>query len=371
MSSVSNLIKGGVNLITGNRSRPPSVNSTPKVETQEEYRERRRRNKENSSNINSVENIASVAGVTGLANAVNSIVSTPIYTSRPLENITKQEIVNEIVELTDTSSYNGQKVGNSHTPIFKMNNTIQTGASIHRPEPQQINTEQLQQLQQLQHLQQLQQLQNLQQYFNTQAQTPSALHLSIPQLIPQQSTPHVSTPTHIVLPSNVSNRSIKSNASNISNNTNNRNTENVLAAVSASLVYGDTSAAVANTNASQNITPATSKPASVRGENESLSLPSAHMLQNITIPDIGNIYESASVHENESNVNNNTDNNANNAENTDNVVINIIPLTHNNLSIHETAMSQQQQQELTQTLAAAPPLFPPLVFDALDPDGMM
>jgi len=70
MSSVSNFIKGGVNLITGNRSRPPSANSTPKVETQEEYRERRRRNNENKSDVNGV------IGVAGVTNAVNNIVHT-------------------------------------------------------------------------------------------------------------------------------------------------------------------------------------------------------------------------------------------------------------------------------------------------------
>ena len=81
MSSVSNFIKDGVNLITGNRSRPASAssNSNPKVDPQEEYRERRRRNKENSSQVNGV------ATALGVANAVNSIVSTP--TPSQLENI--------------------------------------------------------------------------------------------------------------------------------------------------------------------------------------------------------------------------------------------------------------------------------------------
>jgi hypothetical protein len=84
MSSVSNFIKGGVNLITGNRSRPPSAssNSNPKVESQEEFRERRRRNKENSSHVNSVP---------GVANVINSIVTTTSH----LENIIKQENIND------------------------------------------------------------------------------------------------------------------------------------------------------------------------------------------------------------------------------------------------------------------------------------
>jgi hypothetical protein len=342
MSSVSNFIKGGVNLITGNRSRPPSSNSGSKIETQEEYRERRRRNnKETSSEINGV------AGVLGAANAMNSIVST----APQLENIIKQQITNEIVELTDAVSYSGQQIGNiqnkhnvsalstpvsRHTPMIQMNNAIQTGVHLHRPEPQPAYTDQLQHLQ------------NLQQYFNSQRQTPvpSLEPLPIPQLIAAASTPRISTP--VVAPSNASNKSNKSN------------TSNILAAVSANLVYG-----AVNTNGSQNITPATSKPASVKSEVEPMVIPHHQFVRNISIPDIGNIYESG----------------ANITGDNNNVVIDILPLTHTNLSIHENAMIQQQphsqdlssQVEIQITEVEIPNNIAtiPLVFDTLDPDGMM
>jgi hypothetical protein len=378
MSSVSNFIKGGVNLITGNRSRPPSAssNSNPKIESQDEYRERRRRNNKESS--------YDVAGVLNIANATNSIVST----SPQLENIVKQQITNEIVELTDAVSYSGQQVGiisenkhntsalstpSSHTPIVQMNNAIQSGASVQRPEPHQLNSEQMQQLQQLQ------QLQNLQQFFNSQRQTPvpnpnpnptaipaTPAPLPIPQLIAAASTPRISTP--VVLPSSASN---KSNTSNI------KLTDNVLKAVSASLVY-----AGVNTNGSQNITPATSKPASVKSEVEPIVVPHHQFMGNVTIPGIGNIYESGA-----------NDNNVN-----DNVVIDILPLTHDNLSMHENSMIQQQEQqqqeqqeqqeqqqqqqqehhlsphvEIPITATELPNKIPilPLVFDEFDPEGMM
>jgi hypothetical protein len=361
MSSVSNFIKGGVNLITGNRSRPASAssNSTSKVESQEEYRERRRRNnKENSSEVNGA------AGVLSVANAVNSIVSTPPL----LENVIKQQITNEIVELTDAFSYSGQQVGNSqnkqnasalstptssNTPMVQMNNMIQSGALVQRPEPHQVNSEQLQQLQQLQ---------NLQQFFNSQRQTPvpnpnptaTPAPLPIPQLVAQASTPRISTP--VVLPSSASN---KSNTSNI------KLTDNVLKAVSASLVY-----AGVNTNGSQNITPATSKPASVKSEVEPIVVPHHQFMRNVTIPGIGNIYES----------------DANNNNVNDNVIIDILPLTHDNLSMHENSMIQQQEQQQEQqeqhhsahveipiTATELPNKIPilPLVFDEFDPEGMM
>ena len=360
MSSVSNFIKGGVNLITGNRSRPPSANSESKIETQEEYRQRRRRNKENSSDVNGA------AGVLSVANAVNSIVST----SPQLVNMIKEEKINEIVELTDAVSYSGQQVGNSqnknnasalstpvssHTPMVQMNNAIQSGAFVQRPEPHQINSEQLQQLQQLQ---------NLQQFFNSQRQTPvpnpnpnpnpnptaTPTPLPIPQLVAQASTPRISTP--VVLPSSASN---KSNTSNI------KLTDNVLKAVSASLVY-----AGVNTNGSQNITPATSKPASVKSEVEPIVVPHHQFVRNVTIPGIGNIYESGA---NNNNVN-------------DNVIIDILPLTHDNLSMHENSMIQQQEQqeqhnsahvEIPITATELPNKLPilPLVFDEFDPEGMM
>jgi hypothetical protein len=219
---------------------------------------------------------------------------------------------------------------------------------------------------------QLQQLQNLQQFFNSQQQTPvssSAVApapapaltynpLPIPQLIAAASTSRISTP--VVLPSNASN---KSNTSNI------KVTDNVLAAVSASLVY-----AAVNTNGSQNITPITSKPASVRSEVEPIVIPHHQFVRNIPIPDIGNIYESGA--------NNDNDNNNNN------IVIDILPLTYDNLSMHENSMIQQQQQQQQpqqpqQDLSAqveipvtavelpnnAQPL--PLRFDIDDPEGMM
>jgi len=360
MSSVSNFFKGGVNLLTGNRSRPASAgsNSNPRVGSQEEYRERRRRNKEHDNS------------------ATNNTQTLVIHTPTPVihENSNKQESRNEIIELTDAVSYNGQQIGNNinklnitsmpthtpththtptpiHTPILQLNNAIQAGMNVHRPEPQQPYVDQLQQLQQLQ---------NLQQYFNSQHQTPLPTPapvnapLPIPQLIVAASTPRISTP--LVLPSNASN---KSNTSNI------KVTDNVIAAVSASLVY-----AAVNTNDSQIITPATSKPASVKSEVEPIVIPHHQFLHNIPIPDIGNIYESV----------------ANNDNDNDNVVIDILPLTHDNLSMHENSMIQQQQQQQSQpqqdlsaqveipvTIVELPnntqPL--PLNFDLDDPEGMM
>jgi hypothetical protein len=227
--------------------------------------------------------------------------------------------------------------------MLQLNNAIQSGAQVHRPEPQQP------------HVEQLQQLQNLQQFFNSQRQTPVpnpvavGASLPIPQLIAAASTSRISTP--VVLLSNASN---KSNTSNI------KGTDNVLAAVSASLVY-----AGVNTNGSQNITPTTSKPASVKSEAEPIVVPHHQFVRNVSIPGIGNIYESS-------------DNN-----NNDNVIIDILPLTHNNLSMHENSMIQQQQQEQQQdfsvnveiptTATELPNKNPilPLVFDEFDHEGMM
>jgi hypothetical protein len=281
---------------------------------------------------------------------MNSIVST----APQLENIIKQQITNEIVELTDAVSYSGQQIGNiqnkhnvsalstpvsRHTPMVQMNNAIQTGVHLHRPEPQPAYTEQLQHLQ------------NLQQYFNSQRQTPlpSLEPLPIPQLIAAAYTPRISRP--VVEPSNASNASNKSN------------TSNILAAVSANLVYG-----AVNTNRSQNITPATSKPASVKSEVEPMVIPHHQFVRNISIPDIGNIYESGA------NITGDTNND-------NNVVIDILPLTHNNLSIHENAMIQQQphqpdlssQVEIPINIVELPNNIStlPVVSDNLDPDGMM
>jgi hypothetical protein len=337
MSSVSNFIKGGVNLITGNRSRPPSSNSASKIETQDEYRERRRRNnKENSSDVTS-----GVAGVLGAANAVNNIATN----STLLENIIKQQNTNEIVELTDAVSYSGQQVGNSqskhntsalstpvsrYTPMIQMNNSIQPNTFVQRPEP--LNSEQLQQLQQLQ---------NLQQFFNSQQQillanpTTTLVPLPIPQLVAQASTPRISTPMIMpnVLPSNASNRSNTPSILNLQI----QGTENILNAVSANLVYAG---AGVNANGSQNITPITSKPASVIGdiEREALALPHSYFVSNISVSGINNT----------TNTNNNTNNNEeeviiNNVNIDDNIIINILPLTSDNLTIHEGVMLQDQQ----------------------------
>ena len=338
MSSVSNFIKGGVNLITGNRSRPPSSNSASKIETQDEYRERRRRNnKENSSDVTS-----GVAGVLGAANAVNNIATN----SALFENIIKQQNTNEIVELTDAVSYSGQQVGNSqskhntsalstpvsrYTPMIQMNNSIQPNTFVQRPEP--LNSEQLQQLQQLQ---------TLQQFFNSQQQillanpTTTLAPLPIPQLVAQASTPRIPTPMLMpnVLPSNVSNRSNTPNILNLQI----QGTENILNAVSANLVYAE---AGVNPNGSQNITPITSKPASVTGdiEREAVALPHSYFVSNISISDVTN-----------TNNNNNTNNNEEeviinnvNINNDDNIIINILPLTSNNLNINEGVMLQDQQ----------------------------
>ena len=338
MSSVSNFIKGGVNLITGNRSRPPSSNSASKIETQDEYRERRRRNnKENSSDVTS-----GVAGVLGAANAVNNIATN----SALFENIIKQQNTNEIVELTDAVSYSGQQVGNSqskhnasalstpvsrYTPMIQMNNSIQPNTFVQRPEP--LNSEQLQQLQQLQ---------NLQQFFNSQQQillanpTTTLASLPIPQLVAQASTPRIPTPMLMpnVLPSNVSNRSNTPNILNLQI----QGTENILNAVSANLVYAG---AGVNPNGSQNITPITSKPASVTGdiEREAVALPHSYFVSNISISDVTN-----------TNNNNNTNNNEEeviinnvNINNDDNIIINILPLTSNNLNIPEGVVLQDQQ----------------------------
>ena len=204
-------------------------------------------------------------------------------------------------------------------------------------------------------------MQNLQQFFNSQRQTPvpnpnptaTPALLPIPQLIAAASTPRMSTP--VVLPSSASN---KSNTSNIKLN------DNVLKAVSASLVY-----AGVNTNGSQNITPATSKPASVKSEAEPIVVPHHQFIRNTSIPGISNIYES----------------DANNNNFNDNVVIDILPLTHDNLSMHENSMIQQQEQQEQQeqhlsahveipiTATELPNKTPilPLVFDEFDPEGMM
>ena len=338
MSSVSNFIKGGVNLITGNRSRPPSSNSASKIETQDEYRERRRRNnKENSSDVTS-----GVAGVLGAANAVNNIATN----SALFENIIKQQNTNEIVELTDAVSYSGQQVGNSqskhntsalstpvsrYTPMIQMNNSIQPNTFVQRPEP--LNSEQLQQLQQLQ---------TLQQFFNSQQQillanpTTTLAPLPIPQLVAQASTPRIPTPMLMpnVLPSNVSNRSNTPSIPNLQI----QGTENILNAVSANLVYAG---AGVNPNGSQNITPITSKPASVTGdiEREAVALPHSYFVSNISISDVTN-----------TNNNNNTNNNEEeviinnvNINNDDNIIINILPLTSNNLNIPEGVVLQDQQ----------------------------
>ena len=348
MSSVSNFIKGGVNLITGNRSRPPSSNSNPKVDPQEEYRQRRRRNnKENSSEV-----ISGVAGVLGAANASNNVVTN----SKLLENIIKQQNTNEIVELTDAVSYSGQQVGNSqsknnasalstpvsrYTPVIQMNNSIQPNTFVQRPEP--LNADQQQQLQQLQLLQQLQ---NLQLFFNSQQQIPignptsTLTPLPIPQLIAQASTPHISTPMPNLLPSNASNASNASNTPSKSN-LQIQGTANILNAVSANLVYAGAGIGV-NANGSQSITPITSKPASVTGEveREFIAVPHSYFVSNISVSDINN---------NNTNTNNtNTNNNEeeviiNNVNIDDNIIINILPLTSNNLNIHEGVMLQHQQ----------------------------
>jgi hypothetical protein len=338
MSSVSNFIKGGVNLITGNRSRPPSSNSNPKVDPQEEYRQRRRRNnKENSSEV-----ITGVAGVLGAANAVNNVVTN----SKLLENIIKQQNTNEIVELTDAVSYSGQQVGNSqsknnasalstpvsrYTPVIQMNNSIQPNTFVQRPEP--LNADQQQQLQQLQLLQQLQ---NLQQFFNSQQQIPignptsTLTSLPIPQLIAQASTPRISTPMPNLLPSNASNASNTPSKSNLQI----QGTANILNAVSANLVYAGAGIGV-NANGSQSITPITSKPASVTGETERefIAVPHSYFVSNISVSDVNNTNNN---NEEEVIINNvNIDN--------DNIIINILPLTSNNLNIHEGVMLQHQQ----------------------------
>jgi hypothetical protein len=152
-----------------------------------------------------------------------------------------------------------------------------------------------------------------------------------------------------------------SNASNKSNTSNIKLTDNILNAVSASLVY-----AGMNTNGSQNITPATSNPASVKSEVEPMVVPHHQFIRNILIPDIGNIYES----------------DANNNNVNDNVVIDILPLTHDNLSMHENSILQQNEQpeqnlsahvEIPITSIEPSNKIPilPLVFDQFDPEGMM
>jgi hypothetical protein len=162
--------------------------------------------------------------------------------------------------------------------------------------------------------------------------------LPIPQLIAAASTPRV-------LPSNVSNASNASNASNKSN---------ILAAVSANLVY-----AGMNTNGSQNITPAASKAASVKSEIEPAAISHEQFMR---------ITSAAS----EMGANNENDN----------VVIDILPLTHNNLSIHENSMTQreplQQQDPYTQVVdIQITELELPLAFDQHNPvpdsdlEGMM
>ena len=244
-----------------------------------------------------------------------------------------------------------------HTPMLQLNNVIQSGAQVHRPEPQQL------------HVEQLQQLQNLQQYFKSQQQiqtsalssTPTPASLPIPQLVAQAHTPRITTP----MPVAPSNASFRSNTPSISN-LQIKGTENVLNAVSASLVYVGV-----NKNGSQNITPATSKPPSVKSEVEPAVMPHHHFVHNISIPDIGSVYESVADNNNDNNDNNNNNNN-------DNIVIDILPLTHDNLNIHENTMIQQQQElspqvEIPNTTTELPIKIPilPLVFDQFDPEGMM
>jgi hypothetical protein len=167
------------------------------------------------------------------------------------------------------------------------------------------------------------------------------------------------------LPSNASNRSNTPSVSNLQ--TQGQGTENILSAVSASLVY-----AGANKNGSQNITPVASKPASVTGENEreAVAVPHSYFVSNISIPDIGIIDEEAVV-------NNNNATNATNATTTsDNIVIDILPLTQDNLNTHENVMLQQlpplpKQNETIITISDSEAVLPPLIFDELDPEGMM
>jgi hypothetical protein len=324
ISSVSNFIKEGVNLITGNRSRPPSANSnsnpSQRVINQNEYRERRKKNREMSGSSDKAENSENFNSNTDkLKQVVNDISN-------------KQESTNEIIELTDAVSYSGQQVGlnvnpvavststplstpGHHTPMLQIHSGIQSRASIQRPSPQVLHSEQLQQLQHLQQLQQLQQMQNVQQYFNSQSQSkpPTPAPAPAPLAIPQLSSVGLGTgkSTPVVFPSSASQKSNKSNAPNIQ-----LSTDNVLSAVSASLVYvGSTG------NISQNITPAVSKPGSVKGDIEPVVV--ANAISNITIPDIGNIDEVES----------------------NNVVIDILPLTQTNLNIHESMLQAQLHTE--------------------------
>jgi hypothetical protein len=93
-------------------------------------------------------------------------------------------------------------------------------------------------------------------------------------------------------------------------------------------------------------------------------------VHNVSIPGYGNVYESGS--------NNNNGN----------VIIDILPLTHDNLSMHENSMIQQQEHqqehqeepqefsvnvEIPVTTTELPNKNPilPLVFDEVDPEGMM
>jgi len=101
-------------------------------------------------------------------------------------------------------------------------------------------------------------------------------------------------------------------------------------------------------------------------------VPHHQFIRNILIPDIGNIYESGV-----NNASNANDNNAN-----DNVIIDILPLTHDNLSMHENSILQQHEQpeqnlsahvEIPITSIEPSNKIPnlPLVFDQFDPEGMM
>jgi hypothetical protein len=219
-----------------------------------------------------------------------------------------------------------------------MNNSIQPNTFVQRPEP--VNADQQQQLQLLQ------QLQNLQQFFNSQQQIPignptsTLTSLPIPQLIAQASTPRISTPMPNLLPSNASNASNTPSKSNLQV----QGTANILNAVSANLVYAGAGIGV-NANGSQSITPITSKPASVTGETERefIAVPHSYFVSNISVSDVNN---------NNTNTNNTNNTNTNNNEEEviinnvnidDNIIINILPLTSNNLNIHEGVMLQHQQ----------------------------
>jgi hypothetical protein len=168
-----------------------------------------------------------------------------------------------------------------------------------------------------------------------------------------------------IMPSNASNRSNTPSVSNLQT----QGTDSVLNAVSANLVYA--AALSENINRSQNITPSTSKPASVKGdsEHEAIALPHSYFVSNVIIPNSSNIEEKREEEEEEE---------VKVASNSDNIVIDILPLTQNNLNIHESVMLQHQTSHPNQneTIVSIPALtqsagLPSLLFDALDLDGMM